>query len=168
MILKKNSLLELVDSKDFLVINPVDGLTTIVDAKTDPKVFHNVHSFFKEKILRVKSSPQPQTPVYVFALAGKGTIREVFESISSNIESLCLTQHQIVEFCSQYPHQIRPWKQRNNPGHSTHFIFKSQGEFYVAWIHIYGRSWYADALPLHDGCILSGKSDSPRFVVPTN
>lgn len=95
-----------------------------------------------------------ETPVSVYELHEDANFRTMFGSLSENVESLCLTQSQIIAFCELHRDKLRTDEQ------PTFFLYKSSGEFFVADVrvdahgclsvdvHCFGsdRCWWADEL----------------------
>lgn len=114
---------------------------------------------FKNWGLDVVGIATPEMLVQVHEQVKDGTFRQLFKSLSSNLDKLVMTQHQIIMFCQTYPHWLR------QDGFATLFLFKENGEFFVAKVRM-----YSDGLRVclgrfkHDDVWPAGRSH--RLVVP--
>ncbi len=89
-----------------LVIDPCNG-EEIIDEARD--VFWYIDSEFGN-LFRLKK-PTKETKVNVYELQKDATFKQIFESIDSNLERLCLTQAQIINFIRKHGIYFRNYKQ---------------------------------------------------------
>lgn len=83
-----------------LIIKPLDGTMTIHNAKLQKIISGEI--YFEDVELDFPSVATPETKFNLFEISAFATHQEKFYSISENLYSLCLTQHQIVEICTEY------------------------------------------------------------------
>lgn len=97
--------------------------------------------------------------VDVHELIQDATFAQMFGSLGTDLDKLCLTQAQIKNFCKKHPNWLR------TDGYATFFLFKVEDQFFVARVDVqsaglrvsvhrfeYDRVWDAE--------------DSRRMVVP--
>lgn len=111
-----------------LVILPQDGTSLLSEARD---VFSHIDSDFTDWELNTRETATSATPVQVFKMSKDGTFKDLFLSLSPNLESLCLTQAQIKEFCKTH----RTWLRTD--GYGTFFLFKRGNEFFVAYVYVH-------------------------------
>ena len=75
----------------------------------------------------------PKTLVAVYEMAEDATFAEIFASLYHDVESLCLTQDQIIAFCENHPDKLHPDSQK------TFFPFKSRDKLFVTDVSVYDR-----------------------------
>ncbi len=110
--------LKLISGATKLVLKAADGTKYIGAAK---KVFPGwIDGDFKNRKLHVASQPTPETPVQVYELIKDGTFAQVYGGFGENIDRLCLTQHQIIDFVVEYQSWLR------TEGYATLFLFKEK------------------------------------------
>lgn len=80
--------------------------------------------------LDISSEATPETEVAVYEQVVDGTFAEVFGSLGE-LDRLCLTQSQIKKFVAMFYDKLR------TEGYATFFVFKKDGEFFVAFVHFY-------------------------------
>lgn len=124
----KNELLSLISEGKELVISPVDG-TSLLSKASD--VFSWIDKDFTNWELNTQGPATSATPVQVFEMSKNGTFKDLFLSLSPNLESLCLTQAQIKEFCKTQ----RSWLRTD--GYGTFLLFKKGEDFFVADVGVY-------------------------------
>ena len=138
---------------EIITINAVDGTKTIAQAGD---VFGHIDPDFKE--LDVPGIMTSATDVAVFEVMSFGTSAETFESLG-RLSRLCLTQGQIVEFCSSFDRYLSLFG-------STSFLFERKREFFSASVRVLDGG-EKEVLPfsLRDGVVRSVVG-RPRIVVP--
>lgn len=114
---KKNLILDACD--DGYVIETADNTFTIVD------------SDFKNYDANEKSVKTEETEVGVYELQKDSIFADFFNSVSTNLDSMCFTHSQIKQFVKKYRNWLR------TEGCATFFLFKSKGKFFVASVLIY-------------------------------
>jgi len=73
----------------------------------------------------------PAGPVQVYELAENATFQEIFESLSDDLDSLCLTGAQIHEFCQTHRDKLK------GEEYSIFFLKKSRGKLFVVRVSVY-------------------------------
>lgn len=144
-----STILRLVAGSDTLTIGPRDGRRTIAKAR---KTFKSHIDFaYTNWDLDKPSAPTSETKVQVHEMIKDADFNTMFASLSRDLNVLCFTQDQIIEFCEKHPNWLR------TEGYATLFLFRENGEFFVAsvlvnsyFLRVYvhrlghGRVWYAD------------------------
>jgi len=106
-----------------ITISHTTGDRTI--AKSD-RIFrrHIDHSF--EKIGQSHLAVQKtNTSLCVYDLVKDGSFKDFFGSLPSNLDQLCLTQDQLIQFCEEYSESYVD-------GHTVFFLLKESSYFQVA------------------------------------
>lgn len=78
---------------------------------------------------------QPKTEkaeVKVFEMHKDGDYKAIFGSFNKDLDTLCMTQAQIKNFCEKNKDKLR------KNGYATFFLFKEGDQFFVAGVHFYG------------------------------
>src|SRR3972149_1139564 len=119
----------IISTSESLIIEALDGKTTITDANEVFKSY--LDPDFKEWYLDKPSESTNETLVQVFEVNANSAINQMFTSINSNLDQLCLTQAQIVRFCEKY--HARLIQEKN---YTTFFLFKMHGEYFVAIVNV--------------------------------
>ncbi len=83
----------------------------------------------------------------------------MFNSLSTDLDKLCLTQDQIIEFCTNHPSWLR------QDGYGTFFLFKVKDEFFVCSVHVRDGGLCVGVDRLADGCVWDADG-AHRVVVP--
>lgn len=149
---KANPLLRLLSSAEALSFPACDGTRTLTQAKD---LFSSHIDFeFTSWGLDVVGVATPAAAVQVHELVKDGTFRQIFTSLSGDLDKLIMSQHQIATFCQEH----REWLRQD--GYATFFLFKEKGEFFVACVYVhsaglrvhvsrfeYGRVWCAGHRP---------------------
>jgi len=123
----------LISGAEAIELDPTDGTETIAKAKDtftgwlDPD--------FENYGTNVPSPATPKMNVAVHETVKNGTFAQIFGSMSEDLNSLCLTQPQIVQFVKKSS------KWLCTGGYATFFLFKVGDEFFVARVSfgVYGR-----------------------------
>ncbi|MBI2050683.1 MAG: hypothetical protein HYT31_02660 [Parcubacteria group bacterium] len=124
-------ILRLISGGKTLVIDETDGQETIPGA-TD-LFTGGIDPDFVNWGANEASGPTAAAPVAVYRLARDATFGQMFGSVSADTGRLCLTQSQIVGFIRKY----RGWLRTD--GHATFFLFKSGGNFFIAFFYFGDR-----------------------------
>ncbi|MEK7125292.1 MAG: hypothetical protein AAB880_00040 [Patescibacteria group bacterium] len=124
-------ILRLISGRETLVIDETDGTELIFAAKD---MFPGgIDPDFVRWGANEASGPAPATPVAVHELACNATFAQMFGSIPADPNRLCFTQSQILGFVKKHRNWLR------TDGYGTFFLFKSQGELFVAGVLFRGR-----------------------------
>lgn len=120
---------KLISGAETLTLDSTDGVETLFQAGG---VFSCIDPDFKDWGLNVKSEPTGPTNVAVHEVIKDGTFEQIFGGLSSNLDSLCLTQTQIIQFATKY----RKWLRGDY--YATFFLFKVDGKLFVARVRVRG------------------------------
>ena len=118
-----------------------------------------IDSDFKNWNLDNVSATTPQTNVSVHEMIKDATFVQMFGCLGPDLDKLCLSQHQIVEFCQMHPARLR------EEGYATFFLFKEGDQFYVADVHVYADGLRVRVDRLERGIVWFGECRR-RLVVP--
>lgn len=146
----KSDFLRLLSGTGDIIIAPCDGTQTLAQAKD---VFKSgIDPDFKNWKLDKQGLSTEETAVQVYELAKDATFAKMFGSFGTDLDKLCLTQHQIKAFCENYSRFLR------TDGYATFFLFKAEDQFFVARVGVrsdglcvlalrfeYDREWPADS-----------------------
>jgi hypothetical protein len=119
-----SNILRLLSASATLTIRACNGSETLAQAKG---VFKSgIDSDFKNWGLDKEGKATEETQVQVYETAKDATFAKMFGSLGSDLNNLCLTQHQIKTFCEQHSSWLR------SDGYGTFFLFKAEEQFFVA------------------------------------
>lgn len=119
-------------SREHLALEPEDGAATIGKAyNTFPGGIADFTSYGTD----VKGKPTERQNVEVHEMVKAADFKAIFTSLSENLDSLCLSQAQIIQFCEKY----RDWLRTEGCG--TFFLFKVGIEFFVAGVFMFDGAW---------------------------
>lgn len=118
----KPSILKLISGRDKITIEALNGKEFIYDSNDVFKCY--VDEDFKNWGINKPGPATTEIQVDVHEMAKDGTFKEIFTSISNDIEKLVLTQAQIKKFCQNYPNWLR------QDEYSTFFLTKQGGEYF--------------------------------------
>jgi len=114
-----------------LIIGSTDGSRIITQARD---VFtDSISPHFRKWKINKPVGPTNKTIMRAYKITRSTTYTEMFTSIDSDIRSLCMTPHQIIDFCQEYFEWTVEYQ-----GRSTIFLVKSNGFFFVPhvfWNH---------------------------------
>ena len=118
--------LKLISGAETLILDATDGTETIAKSKDTFNGY--LDSDFCNWNLDVPSQPTKEQKVSVFEMTKNGTFSQIYNGLSSNLDSLCLTQAQIIGFVKKH----RKWLRAD--GYGTFFLFKRDEDFFVAYV----------------------------------
>ncbi len=121
--------LKLISGAEVLTLESTDGKEIISKAKDDFPGW--IDGDFKGYGCDVKSEPTAEVKVQVHEMIKDGDFRMIFGGLSNNLDTLCLTQPQIIQFVKKY----RTWLR--DGGYATFFLFKVGDEFFVAHVRVF-------------------------------
>src|SRR3990167_7543929 len=101
--------------KDNLTLKATKGKETL--ARADD-IFQYIDSDFESWGLDKKSENTNETKLAIFELVANADYRTMFGELSNDLDKLCLTQAQVIEFVKSYPDQSQ------QDGYVTFFMFK--------------------------------------------
>ncbi|HBR72000.1 MAG TPA: hypothetical protein DEA27_04355, partial [Candidatus Moranbacteria bacterium] len=153
----RNEFLRLISSGETLVIDDCDGTKILADADD---IFSYIDSDLRNWGADESGPAIEKTPVQVYELEKNGKFSQIYGAHSSDLDRLCLTQHQIKKFVQKYRNWLR------TEGYGTFFLFKSKGHFFVAYVYFYSDGKLCVLVHrLESGGVWSD-GDRRRFVVP--
>lgn len=121
---KTKPLLRLLCGAEALSLSACDGTRNLAHAKdVFPVYIDRDLTTWRLDVLGVAT---PAMSLQVYEQVRNGDFRQMFGSISVDFNSLVMSQHQIVVFCQEHPEWLR------DVSFSTFFVFKENGEFFVA------------------------------------
>ena len=112
-----------------ITVAPCDGSRYIAKEKGVFKAY--IEGLFASWGLDKCGKPTVATNVSVHQMIKDATFVQMFGSLGSDLDTLCLSQHQIVEFCEKHAARLR------QEGYATFFLFKEGDQFYVADVRVY-------------------------------
>ncbi len=116
--------LKIISGGTEISIRATDGEGTFVkEEKLFPGWFD---SDFVNYNTNVKGQPTKETLIHVCEMIKTGTFAQIFGGFGENLDRLCLSQDQIICFCRDQAKWLR------SDGYGTFFLFKVNGEFFVA------------------------------------
>lgn len=149
--------LKLISGGTEITIDAIDGTGTIASANN---VFMGwVDPDFVNYKTNVVGQPTNATPVQVYEQIKNGNFAQIFGGFGENLDRLCLSQDQIIEFCRNQAKWLR------SDGYATFFLFKANGEFFVADVNRHSRGLEVRVHRLSDDYVWRAESRH-RIVVP--
>lgn len=124
---KGNEFLHSLSAGQQVIIGATDGTENLADAND---VFSSIDSDLKNWGLNVKGKETTGTPVEVLEMVKNGNFQQIFGSFGRDLDSLCLTQHQIKRFVKDQ----KTWLRTDR--YTTFFLFKENGEYFVARVYL--------------------------------
>jgi hypothetical protein len=151
------SILTLLSAGKTPTLEALDGKKYIGGAK---KVFKShIDSNFEDWKLNEPGKATGKVHVQAYELNMDVTFAQIFSSLASDLDKLCLSQHQIIQFCKKYPDRL------NQNEHATFFLFKKIGEYLVADVRVSPKGLTAYVY-CFDREVVCYSKDRLRFVVP--
>ena len=150
-------IVKLISGAETLELEPTDGKETIAKAKDTFPGW--IDGDFKNYGTDVKGKPTEKANVQVHEMIKDGTFAQIFGGLSDNLDALCLTQAQIIQFVKKH----RKWLRAD--GFATFFLFKVGDEFFVALVSVDGGGLGVGADRFSRGGVWSA-SGRRRVVVP--
>lgn len=121
---------KLISGAEVLELDETDGKDTIAEAKATFTGY--LDGDFKSYGTDVPSPATGKMDVAVHEMIKDGTFSQIFGGMSNDLNSLCLTQPQIIQFVKKH----RKWLRTD--GYGTFFLFKVGDEFFVASVRVFG------------------------------
>jgi len=122
-------IVKLISGAETLELDETDGRATIAKAKDTFPGW--IDPDFKKYGCDVKSAPTKKAQVSVHEMIKDGNFAQIWNGMSDDLNSLCLTQSQIIQFVQKH----RKWLRTE--GYGTFFLFKVGDEFFVAHVFFY-------------------------------
>lgn len=122
-------ILKLISGGERITISACDGTETLANAKN---VFKSgIDPDFKNWGTDKSGQATAETAVEVHEMDKKdATFAQIFGSIGTDLDKLCLTQHQIKKLCAEHTGWLR------QEGYATFFLFKDGSKFFVARVRV--------------------------------
>ena len=153
----ENNILKSLSRGESLVLDALDGIETLANAKD---VFAYIDSDLINWGADEKGPATEETSVAVYEIAKDATFSQMFDSLSDDLNSLCLTQAQIINFVKKY----RSWLRAD--GYATLFLFKSHGHLFVADVGLGSDGRLEVYVNRFEYSGVWGAEDRYRLVVP--
>ena len=151
--------LKLISDGTEIIIGETDGQSTIAHAEDTFPGY--ISPDFVNYGTDVKGKPTKETKVQVFEQFKKdGLFAQIFGGFGENLDRLCLSQGQIILFVKDYSKWLR------TDGYGTLFLFKEDGEFFVAYVYWVGGRLKVSAYRLSDAYVWVAAVCHHRVVVP--
>jgi len=132
---KEDPILKLLSVGENLKLDACNGKQTIYDSKG---VFSWKDYDFKNWEVNTSGSATPEIPIGVYEMIRDATFAQMFGSLNSNLNKLCLTQSQILNFIAKHKNWLR------SGGYGTFFLFKANGNFFVAFVGVFSDGLNVD------------------------
>lgn len=133
-------------------IPALKGKKTIAQADD---VFSYLDSDFERWGMDKIGEKTEETELAVMEIVKDGTFKDIFV----NPETLVLSQEQIIEFCGNHGDKLR------KDGYATFFLFKVNGEFFVACVRVESGDREARVVRFDCDDVWDAEA-GPRVVVP--
>ncbi len=154
---KTGPYLKMLSGAETLMLDALDGKETLATAK---EVFPSgIDGEFKNWGTNKAGIATKEQAVDVHELVKDGTFAQMFGSLGTDLDKLCLTQAQIKNFCKKHPNWLR------KDGYATFFLFKVEDQFFVAFVLVLSDGLRVDVDRFKRDFVWSAE-DSPRVVVP--
>jgi hypothetical protein len=154
---QKEAILKCISDAEALKLDAVDGTQTIAKS-TD--VFSYIDPNFKGYGVNEKSAATKETPIEVYELTKDATFANIYGSTGREMDTMCVTQHQILNFIAKHRNWLR------TEGYGTFFLFKMNGEFFVAVVGFDGVGSLLVGVRRFGYVDVWGGSGRHRFVIP--
>jgi len=151
-----NPYLTLLSADEHLTLDAVDGAKTIAKAKD---TFAWIDSDFINYKADEAGPATEETPVNVYELTKDAAFAQMFNAASTDLNKLCFTKHQILNFIKKY----KNWLRTN--GYATFFLFKANNYFFVACVLVHGVGLHVYVDRLENGNVWDAE-DRHRLVLP--
>ena len=154
---EKEAILKLISEAHEIIIETCDGSQTIANAKETFKSGIDVD--FKNWGLNKAGNSTEKTPVQVHEMVKDATFAQMFGSLGTDLDKLCLTQSQIKAFCKKHANWLR------TDGYATFFLFKVEDHFFVARVRVFSDGLHMHVDRFEYGLVFRARR-SHRLVVP--
>ncbi len=148
--------LRLISGAETLTLDPTDG--TVFIGKSEDVFATWIAPSFEGFGCNVTGEPTGPMDVQVHEMVKDVDLRKIYDGLGDDLDALCLTQDQIVQFVTKYPQWL-------TNGYGTFFLFKVGDDFFVAHVDVLAGglrafvSHFPDALTWQAG-------HRRRFVLP--
>lgn len=151
------AILRNISGAEVLKLDACDGKTTIADSKN---IFSSIDSDFKVYGANTKGIATTETAVEVYEMVKDANFVQMFGSLSTDLDTLCVTQSQILNFIAKHRGMLR------TEGYATFFLFKSGENFFVAFVGFAGGGSLEVYVRRFEYGGVWGASNRHRVVVP--
>ncbi len=161
---KPDPILRLLYPDEIITLAVCNGKRTIWKS---PKTFP-VHRDpdFKNWDLNKPDAATEETQVSVYELVKDATLKVMFKSLNPNLDALCLTQDQVIDFCEKNVDKLR------KQGYAMFFLIKKddsslpeEDRFFVAYVRVFSDGLFVDVCRLEYAYVWRSSS-ARRLVVP--
>jgi hypothetical protein len=150
--------LGLISGAESVVLNATDGSETINNAEGTFTAF--LDSDFRGWGCEVKSNPTDRMEVEVYEMFREGDFSRIFRGFNNDLDRLCLTQSQIIQFVKD----LSKWL--NTDCQATFFLFKVGNEFLVARVYLHSNGHLEAYVHRLSHGLVWGSDKHCRVVVP--
>ncbi len=154
---EKALILKLISEAHEIIIETCDGSQIIANAKETFKSW--IDNDFRNWGTNKAGKSTQKTPIQVHEMVKNATFAQMFNSLSIDLDKLCLTQHQIKTFCEVHKEWLR------KDGYATFFLFKVEDQFFVARVRVYSGGLRVNVSRFGRDCVWPA-GYSLRVVVP--
>jgi hypothetical protein len=119
--------LRLISGAEILNLDSTDGTEVIAEARVTFSGYLDYN--FIEWKTDVRCEPTKATRVQVYEVAKEGTFKQIYEGFGTDLDALCLSQAQIIQFAKRHSKWFHPKK------YGTSFLFKVRNEYLVASLY---------------------------------
>lgn len=137
-------------SEEPTVIPDCDGLTTFGSTLAKHVFNVRIDPDFQNWGLNVTSEATVAMPVCKHELVRDARTKKMFESLNSNTNALCLTPHQIIEYCKTNFDRLLCDRK------VSLFLFKVGYNFYVAHVYVGSDGLNVNVYRLESDCVWYG------------
>lgn len=152
-----DAILRLISGGKSIMIDDCDGSGTIANAKDTFK--SGIDPNFKKLGTDKPGQATEETAVQVHEMVKDATFAQMFGSLGTNLDKLCLTQHQIEKFCKKHADWLR------TDGYGTLFLFKVEDQYFVAYVLVRDDGLDVDVRRFENDCVWHAEY-LHRVVVP--
>lgn len=124
-----NSIPRLISGGESIIIDACDGSETIADAKDAFK--SGIDPGFENWGTNKSGVATEDVAVQVNEMVKDATFAQMFGSLGTDLDKLCLTQHQVKKFCKKHANWLRA------DGYGTFFLFKVEDEYFVVSVDVH-------------------------------
>ncbi len=149
---------KLISGAETLSLDATDGSEMIGTA--DDLFTGYLDGDFKNYGCNVKSKPTGKMNVAVHEMIKDGAYAKIFGYMSEDLNILCLTQPQIIQFVKKH----RKWLRTD--GYTTLFLFKVGEEFFVAYVSLDSDGFLGVFVGRFSRGLVWNAENRRRFVVP--
>ena len=125
---KVDAILKLLSGGKTIIVDACDGSETLANAKEVFKYW--IDPDFENWGTNKPGKMTAETAVAVHEIVKDSTFSQIFSSLGTDLDKLCLTQHQIKVFCKKHSKWLRA------DGYATFFLFKEDEQFFVASVGV--------------------------------